>query len=227
MKSNVTLSSTDRDLFGITIRQNTKDSMLSVTDLQKSYDKARFMYGWSDRQLGTLMRTNEFRERSFHILSERNLIKMPFSTFTEMIEKEGVTKVLKGLGVWRTTGRGSNKQVVADPYVWVLIAMEMNPMLYAKVVVWLTDTLVFDRIEAGSEFMPMNTSIKSIVNNPDYPEYARLINKSVFGQHIRGIRNLASSKELRKIAYKEKFVTDCISNGMITTENQLINVLSN
>ena len=101
MKNNVTLSSTDRELFGITIRQNTKDSMLSVTDLQKSYDKARFMHGWSDRQLGTLMRTNEFQERVYHILTERFLIKMPFGTFTEMIDNESITKVLKGLDVWK------------------------------------------------------------------------------------------------------------------------------
>ena len=102
----------------------------------------------------------------------------------------------------------------------------MNPMLYAKVVVWLTDSLVFDRIEAGTEFMPMNAAIKSIIERPDYPEYARSINRSVFGEHIRGIRNLASAKELKAIAYKEKFVADCINNGMITNEKQLLTILN-
>lgn len=227
MKTNVILNSTDRDLFGTRIRQETKNKMLSVSDLQKAYEKARFMYGWSDRQLGTLMRTDDFKERLYYILAERDLVKMPFDSFMKMLDKEGITKTLKGLGVWKTTGRGENRQVIADPYIWVLIAMELNPMIYAKVVIWLTDSLVFDRIEAGTEFMPMNAAIKSIIDNPKYSEYAKAINISVFGEHIRGIRNLASSKELKLIAYKEKFVTDCIKNNMIKTESDLMNVLNN
>ena len=39
MKTDVILSSTDRELFGITIRQNTKEQFLSVTDLQNAYEK--------------------------------------------------------------------------------------------------------------------------------------------------------------------------------------------
>lgn len=226
MKTNVTLCSTDRELFGITIRQNTKDSMLSITDLQKAYEKARFMHGWRERRVERILSTDNFKERAYHLLNERGLIKAPFGAFMEMIEIEGVVKVLKGIGVWKTTGRGINKMVVADPYIWVLVAMEMNPLLYAKVVIWLTDSLIFDRIEAGDEFKPMNSAIKTIVEKPNYSEYATLINKSVFGKHIRGIRNLASSKELRQIAYKEKFVTDCIENGMIRDEQTLLKVLS-
>lgn len=226
MKTSVTLSSTDRELFGITIRQETKNQMLSISDLQKSYEKARFMHGWSDRRVNDIIGSIDFKERVYYILKERGLVKAEISVFMEMLEKEGVTKSLKGLGVWKTTGRGSNRQVVADPYVWVLIAMEMNPMLYAKVVIWLTDSLVFDRIEAGTEFKPMNAAIKSVIDKPNYPAYAKAINISVFGEHIRGIRNLASSKELKAIAYKEKFIADCINNGMITEEDQLLKILS-
>jgi hypothetical protein len=226
MKNNVILKSVDRELFGITIRQNTKDSMLSISDLQKAYEKARFMHGWKERRIERILSTDDFKERAFHLLNERGLLKTPHSVFTEMIEKEGFVKVLKGLGVWKTTGKGENRMVVADPYIWVLVAMEMNPLLYAKVVIWLTDTLIFDRIEAGDEFKPMNSAIKSIIESPKYSEYAILINKSVFGQHQRGIRNLASAKELREIAYKEKFVTDCIESGMIQNEEMLTKVLS-
>ena len=226
MKTNQVLKSSDRDLFGVTIRQNTKDGMLSVTDLQKAYEKARFMHGWSDRTYHTVIDTIDFKERLFYILKERNLINLGIHGFMEMVKEESFIKVAKGLGVWKTTGRGVNKQVVADPYVWVLMAMEMNPMLYAKVVIWLTDTLIFDRIEAGTEFIPMNAAIKKIVKKPNYPEYARLINQKVFGKHIRGIRNLASAKQLKKIADIEKFVTNAIEIGLVDNEKKLINVLS-
>lgn len=222
MKSNVTLRSTDRDLFGITIRQNTKDSMLSISDLQKAYDKARFMYGWSDRRINDIIGSNDFKERAFYILKERGFVKADISVFMKMLENEGITKSLKGLGVWKTTGKGDNRQVVADPYIWVLIALEMNPMLYAKVVIWLTDTLVFDRMEAGSEYVPMNSAIKEIVPNPNYPEYARLINKKVFGSHMRGMRDLASSQQLKQIADIEKNVTMLIDNGFVKDEEALI-----
>lgn len=226
MKSNVVLMSKDRDLFGITIKQNTKEQFLSITDLQKAYDKARFMYGWSDRRVNDILSSIDTKERIFYLLKERDLIKADISVFMEMIKREGLTKVLKGLGLYKTTGRGENKTVMADPYIWVLIAMELNPMLYAKVVIWLTDSLIFDRLEAGSEYLPMNSKIKTIVPNPNYPEYARLINKKVFGNHIAGIRNLASSRELKSIADIEKMIIVAIDKKWIQNELDLINFFS-
>lgn len=50
MKTNVTMQSEkDRELFGVIIRQNTKDSMLSLTDLQEAYTRARILNGWSNK----------------------------------------------------------------------------------------------------------------------------------------------------------------------------------
>ena len=221
MKSNIVLSSSDRELFGITIRQNTQEQFLSVTDLQKAYESARWKYGWSERHSNTVMQSKEFKERLFYILENKGFIKVGIPTFMEMCEKEGITKVLKGLGVWKTTGARGNNQVMCDPHIWVLLAMELNPMIYAKVVIWLTDSLVFNRIEAGSEYLPMNTAIKSVIENPDYVKFAKAINEKVFGQHIAGMRQLASAKELRKITDIEVFIKNAINNGWIKTENQI------
>jgi len=226
MKNNITLSSKDRELFGVTIRQNTKESFLSVTDLQKAYEKARWMYGWSDRKVADIMQTEITKERMYYLLKERDFIKTNIMGFMDMVEKEGLTKVLKGLGLYKTTGRGDNKSVMADPYVWVLLAMELNPMLYAKVIIWITDSLIFDRIEAGSEYLPMNSKIKEIIQSPDYPKFARLINKKVFGHHQSGMRNLASAKELRKIADVEKTIITAIDNSWIKSEEDLIKFLN-
>ena len=163
MKNNVVLKSTDRNLFGITIEQNTKDYFLSVSSLQKAYDVARWQYGWSDRKVADIMQTKEFKERVFYILESKGFIKTNILGFMDMIEKEGIAKVLKGLGVYKTTGARQTKQTYCDPYIWILLALELNPMIYANVVIWLTDTLVFDRIEAGTEYMPMNSKIKEII----------------------------------------------------------------
>jgi NACalpha-BTF3-like transcription factor len=52
--------------------------------------------------------------------------------------------------------------------------------------------------------------------------YAMEINKKVFGQHISGMRTLASAKELRKIADIEKIIIKAIENKWIVNEPQLI-----
>lgn len=226
MKTNLILSSTDRELFGITIRQSTKEQFLSVSDLQKSYEKARWMHGWSERSVNWIMQTQDFKERVFYLLENKGLIKVCFNSFIEMIDKEGIAKVLKGLGVYKTTGARQNKQVMADPYIWVLLAMELNPMIYAKVIIWLTDSLIFDRIEAGSEYLPMNSAIKKIVANPDYPLIAKSINIKVFGQHQAGMRNLASAKELRAIADIEKFIIKSIEHGFLKNQNDIIKAIT-
>jgi len=227
MTTNLVLESKDRELFGITIKQETKTGFLSLSELQKAYENARWQYGWSERHIKTIMQTNDFKERVFYLLEEQGVIKVGISTFIEMCEKEGVTKVLKGLGVWKTTGARSNKNVMCNPYIWVLLAMELNPKIYAKVVIWLSDSLIFNRIEAGNEYKPMNISIKSIIDNPDYSKYAIAINERVFGSHLTGMRNLASSQELKNISKIEQFITQGISIGMIKTEEQILYTIKN
>ena len=227
MKTNVVLSSTDRDLFGITIRQNTKEKYLSLTDLQKAYERARWIYGWSQQNISMLLNYEKTQERIYYLLSERELIKISLLSFMDIVKKEGMTKFLKGLLLYKTTGRGSDKIVMCDPYVWILIAMELNPMLYAKVIIWLTDSLIFDRIDAGTEYRPMNSCIKRIVENPDYSKYAKLINNNVFGHHQTGMRNLASAKELKKIAQIEKFVINAIEQGWLKNDTDVTNAITN
>lgn len=225
MKTNVTLQSSDRNIFGVTIRQNTKEQFLSVTDLQKAYEKARWQYGWSDKRVNDIFSSIDTKQRMYYLLKERDFIKADISVFMEMVEKEGITKVLKGLGLYKTTGRGENKTVMADPYVWILLALELNPMIYAKVIMWITDSLIFDRIEAGSEYLPMNTAIKGNIPNPDYAKYARAINERVFGVHQTGMRNLASAPELRKITAVEQYITNAINQGWIKTEEAVLKAI--
>lgn len=225
MKTSVTLLSTDRKIFGITVRQETKNGFMSITDLQQAYEKARWVHGWSDRRVNDILQYEPIQQRIYHLLSERDLIKTGLPAFTELVESQGLINVMKSLGVWKTTGRGENRNVMCDPYIWTLLAMELNPMLYAKVIIWLTDTLIFDRMDAGSKFLPMNSAISRRIESPDYPKYAREINIRVFGEHITGMRNLASSKELRLISEIENTVTKAIEHRWVNTEEEILNLI--
>lgn len=221
------MKSKDRDLFGVVIKQETSSGFLSVTELQKAYEKARWQYGWSDKRISDIMQTDAFKERVYYLLHNQNIIKASFPAFIEMVENEGVAKVLKGLGVYKTTGAKSSKATFANPYIWILLAMELNPIIYAKVIIWLTDSLIFDRIDAGDEFKPMNAAIKKILPSPNYSKYSIAINERVFGQHLTGMRNLATASELRQITKIEQFISQGINLGMIKTEEQIIYSIKN
>ena len=226
MKTNVTLKSSDRNLFGVTIKQNTKDGQsLSVSDLMKSYELARFQYGWNEKNITMIMKSQGFIERCYHLLHEREMIKLNYISFMDMIEREGIVKVLKGLKVWKTSGRGENKSTYSDPYIWVLLAMELNPLIYAKVVIWLTDSLIINRILAGTEFLPMNREISKVVLCPNYPMYSKLINERVFGYHERGMRDTASQEQLLIISDIEKFIINAVKIGIIRNEETLLKVI--
>lgn len=228
MKTNVTLKSSDRNLFGTIIKQNTKDGgTLSVSDLQKAYNFARFQNGWTDRRITDIIQYKPVQERIYYILKEIKLINTGLPAFMEMIDREGIIKVLKGLKVWKTSGRGENKSTFTNPYIWVLLALELNPEIHAKVIMWLTDSLIFNRIMAGAEFLPMNRAINKIVPNPNYPLYSKKINEKVFGQHISGMRNTASQDDLQKIIDIEKFIIQCIHMEIIKDENALLKIIEN
>lgn len=222
MIQNVTMKSKDRDLFGVIIRQDTKTSFMSITDLQEAYTRKRMEMGWNDKRVENILSNKDSAERIYYILEKQGyMVKTGFPVFMEQVEKESLVKVLKKVGAYKTTGRGENRRVVCDPYIWVLVAMELNPMLYAEVVTWLTDKLILNRIEAGDKY---NILSRAISRFPDanYSQMARGLNRIVFNIHEAMIRNKATEDELRELNDLQKNLAFLIERGYIKTFDGLM-----
>lgn len=225
MKTNITMKSEkDRELFGVVIKQETKTGFMSLTDLQEAYTHARVLNGWRDKRIDHIIKQVENSERIYYLLKEQGLVNVSIDTFTEMVEKDGLIKVLKKAGVYKTTGRGENKTVMCNPYIWVLVAMELNPQLYAKVVTWLTDKLILNRIEAGNMCKALNSALYKI-KNTDFSKIAIELNKKVFGKHEAGIRNTRSKEELEKLYRLEDRLAFAIERGYIKSTEEIIKAI--
>lgn len=221
MKSNVTMLSKDRVLFGVTIRQDTKNGFLSVTDLQDAYFRARIEKGWSDRRVEHILSNASSAERVYYILEKQGLIKTGFQVFMEEVEKTSLVKVMKKYGAYKTSGARQNKHTSCNPYIWVLLAMELNPELYATVVIWLGDNLITNRIEAGDKYNELCRAAAKF-KNVDYAKIGRALNFVVFNQHEKMLRNTATQNELKEIDDIQKSLAFAINMGYIKSFDALI-----
>lgn len=225
MKTKVVMKSEkSRSLFGVIIRQETKNCMLSLTDLQEAYTHARIQYGWSDKNIGHILTRDTNIERIFYLLKEQNILddEMTLTSFHESVKNDGIVKVMKSLGAYKTTGRGENKQVMCNPYIWVMVTMELNPMLYAKAITWLTDKLIINRIEACDLNNSLRSAICKYIESPNYSAINTALNIKIFGHHQTGMRNLASEEELSRLSKLEENIAFCIKRGFLTTNKEII-----
>lgn len=231
MKTNVIMESTkDRNLYGVIIRQSTSDYMLSLTDLQEAYTRARVINDWSDRgKYQDIINQKENAERIYFLLKKQELINSEFSEFMEDVETIGMVKILKNCKAYKTTGRGDNKQTSCNPYVWMLVAMELSPALYAEVVMWASDTLILNRIEAGNFYKELSAAIYKLQNATekiDYKKLAEALNKKIFGKHEAGIRNKGSKEELEKLYILEANMAFGINKGFYKTQDEVLKAIN-
>lgn len=228
MKTNITMVSNDRNLFGVTVRQQTKDSWLNLSDLQDAYDSVRVQEGWSSRSINDVLnsgnRSNQ--ERIYYLLEKQEVIKMSLISFMQEVENDGFVKTLKKYGAYKTTGARLTKTTWCNPYVWVLVAMEMNTKLYAETVIWLTDQLLISRIEAGNFCKSLNAAINKYIMDADFSRIARGVNFIIFGKHETGIRNSGTSAQLKELTRLEEKVAYAIENGWLRSQEDVIKHLT-
>jgi hypothetical protein len=221
MKTNVIMKSTDRILFGSVVRQETKTGALNISDLEFIAAKRNAMSGYSIKQVGEVLARKDNIERIYYILKKQDIITLDISKFIDIIEDKGITTTLKSIGAWKTTGARHTKTSWANPYIWMLLALEMSPEIYGESVIWLSDKLIINRIEAGNMYTGLTNAI-SRFKDKDWAVMAKALNYVVFNRHEAGIRNTASQHELKELENLERQMTFAIEFGYIKTFNQFI-----
>lgn len=224
MKTNIVLKSSSRDLFGITIRQETKTGFLNLSDLQESFTRKRISEGWDEKRIDHILNYKDNHERIYYLLKEQGVIIPTVTGFIEEVDSQGIAKTLKKYGFYKTTGARNTKTTWCNPYIFTLIALELHPEFYAKVVVWITDQLIINRIEAGNFYKELSASI-SRFKDVDYIKIAKALNYIAFGRHEAGIRNSGTKEQLNELYELEKQMSFAINMGYVKTQDQLVDDL--
>ncbi|CAG5067975.1 hypothetical protein DYBT9623_00703 [Dyadobacter sp. CECT 9623] len=224
MRTNPILESGSRNLCGVTIRQEAKTQFLNLSDLQRAFDVARMDNDWSERRFSEVLSYTDNRERIYYLLKKHEIITTSLNVFIADTEKHGITKILKRYGAYATKGARHTKSVWCNPYIWVLVAMEMNPMLYGEVITWLTDRLTANRMEAGEMYKQLSNAAAKL-NGVDFSKLSRALNIIVFGRHENGIRNKGTEQQLEELHRLEQNLTYSIEAGFIRSFEDLMSHL--
>lgn len=225
MKTSVILSSPNRELFGLIIRQQTKDGMLNLSDLQEAYTIARVKNDWVEKNITMILTNPSNLETIFYLLEKQGFIKLSMRSFIEEVNNQGFAKFMKTIGVYKTTGARETKTVWVNPYIWVMVAMELNPIIKAEVIGWLTDSLILNRIEAGNFYKELSRAVCKF-EDVDYVEMAIALNMAVFKRHETGIRNIATKEQLKELEQLESQLAFAIDRGFIKSFKDLISEIN-
>lgn len=233
MKSNVVLSSRDRELLGFRIPVMSKDGFISITNTLRALNKKRKERGLAEKRLDDVLGSKQINERIIEIAKKLNENKIWTAAFTALTNPGfsiNSLSDLRKIGLARRKGKGVDQAWFIDPYLYVLVAMELDPEIYANVVIWLTDGLIKNRNDAGDAYIRMSSALWELLGHPDdFKDYiskvAEAINWIVFNEHYEGRRNHASMDELGDIIALENLIGINVEEGIFKSFDEVIKFL--
>lgn len=217
MKTRMELQSSDREIFGKAISVLTDNGFVCITEAMEALSAHRVENGLAPKKLNDILKTDSFQEKCSEVIKEMSNRGLWKPNGISLQDSEITLKKLNQMRLACRRGKGPGQKWFLDPYLFVAVALEMSPKLYAKVIMWVKDGLIEMRSEAGKAYSEMSSRLFSIVDDKDnFPDYiskvAKGINYVVFNEHCDGRRNSASKKELdmvrdveRRISYGIEF----------------------
>lgn len=195
MKTSVILN---REMNGVTVRQDSKTSFFNANDLVDVYNK----------KTGGQKRIQNYLDNK----STREF--MSALAQAESLNDSNWSELENGLAVTR---RGKNGGTWVHPYVFIDLAMWLSPEFKVTVIKWVYDNLIKLRNDAGDTFKEVNEALFNMhPNSPPfaYSNEARMINKIVFNDSNPGHRNNATEAQLLELRALQKADVKFINQGL-------------
>jgi hypothetical protein len=180
-----------RELMGCEISQKSKTEMLSATDLVKAGNKFRILNGLQ------IFDVNEYFRR-----------KSTIEFIKSMEEKFGEIKVVS---------KGKNQHTWVHPFIFIDIALAINPAFKVEVYGWLFDKLLRYRNESGDSYKKMAGALfVNQSNKARFPEYISRVAERI--KQACGVKDWNSAYEdqlkLRDKIHESIFLlTDVLKNN--------------
>ncbi len=200
MKSSVVMI---RSMGGFDVAQRTKDGFFNATTLIKQWNSVR---GNPKRDLSRFWESAKVKD------------------FMEALAEEVNLDTPEMLYVKSRASRGKNAGTWVHPYLFIKLAMWINPVFEVQVVKFVYDQLIELRHKAGDNYRSLGASA-AIYPNVNYPFLAKALNYNVFNKHFRDIRQTATPDQLDEMQKLEEQLAFAIDMGYIKTFDQLINDL--
>ena len=105
-----------------------------------------------------------------------------------------------------------------------MVAIELNPIIKANVIYWISDSLILNRIEAGNFYKELTRAVSQF-KDADYIKLAMALNYCIFGKHETGIRNYGTKEELKQLQDLESKMAFAINMGYINSFDMLLEEL--
>lgn len=135
-----------RELFGMSIAQQSDTQFFSATDLSKAGSKWRLDNGLSVFNLHQYLKSKSFLE------------------FKEEVESKYGSAIIQG--------RGRNSNTWVHPLLFIDISLAINPKLKVEVYDWLFDNLIKFRNDSGDSYREMCSSLYMKINDKKkFPDY--------------------------------------------------------
>ena len=198
MKTNVNMV---RKMGDFEVVQRTKDGMFNANELLKQWNK----HSGQQKELKKFFENKATKE------------------FIQTIENEEYLHTRNSVYVKSRASRGSNAGTWMHPLLFIDFAMWLNPTFKYHVLKFVHDQLIEFRHMAGDNYKSLSGSIAKLAqgNQENYKEIARMLNHIVFGKHESGIRQFASSQQLRELSVLQEKATFLIDMGYVNDMDDL------
>ena len=199
MKQNVIMI---RKMGNFDVSQRTVDGMFNATALVKAWN--------SDP---------ENPQRDLSKFWESSKVKDFLEVLQEDLTTNHHTPVLGY--VKSKASRGVNSGTWVHPYLFVKLAMWINPKFELQVIKFVYDELIKQRNDAGDNYISLSTSGMKL-KGYNFREVATAMQWIVFNKVGKNLRQSATQEELKEMSELEKQLAYLIDNDYITSYNQLL-----